>query len=86
VPCAVLRRVYDWAEDKHLPVRLTGIDINPDAVRAVAGLSVPHSPPMALSLVDLLDQLYATRRQLRRLIEETGPEMGARLADLLREE
>jgi pimeloyl-ACP methyl ester carboxylesterase len=34
---------------------------HPDRVRAVAGLSVPYTPPMALSLLDLLDQLYADR-------------------------
>jgi pimeloyl-ACP methyl ester carboxylesterase len=33
----------------------------PDRVRAVAGLSVPHTPPMPLSLIDLVDQIYADR-------------------------
>ena len=33
----------------------------PDMVRGVAGLSVPHTPPMPLSLIDLFDQLYADR-------------------------
>ena len=32
-----------------------------DRVRAVAGLSVPHTPPFPISLLDLLDQLYADR-------------------------
>ena len=34
---------------------------HPDRVRAVAGLSVPHTPPLAISLLDLFDQLYADR-------------------------
>ncbi len=33
----------------------------PSQVRAIAGLSVPHTPPMEVSLLDLLDQLYAGR-------------------------
>jgi len=32
-----------------------------DRVRAVAGLSVPYTPPIGLSLPDLFDQLYADR-------------------------
>jgi len=31
----------------------------PDRVRAVAGLSVPHTPAMQFSLLDLFDQMYA---------------------------
>ncbi len=34
---------------------------HPDRVRGVAGLSVPHTPPMPFSLLDLFDQLYAGR-------------------------
>ncbi len=30
----------------------------PDQVRAVAGLSVPHSPPMPMSLLDIFDGVY----------------------------
>ena len=36
-----LRRIYDWAEERHLPVVLTGIDINPDAIRAAREVTVP---------------------------------------------
>ncbi|MCY7301255.1 MAG: alpha/beta hydrolase [Ilumatobacteraceae bacterium] len=32
---------------------------DPDRVRAVAGLSVPYTPAMPFSLLDLFDQLYA---------------------------
>jgi chaperone modulatory protein CbpM len=38
--------------------------------------------PIVLSL---LDQLYATRRQLRRVIDEAGPDIRERLAALLQE-
>jgi chaperone modulatory protein CbpM len=38
--------------------------------------------PIVLSL---LDQLYATRRQLRRVIDEAGPEIRQRLAALLQD-
>ena len=34
---------------------------HPDRVRAVAGLSVPHMPPIPVSLLDLIDQVYADR-------------------------
>jgi pimeloyl-ACP methyl ester carboxylesterase len=34
---------------------------HPDRVRAVAGLSVPYTPPLGISLLDVFDQLYADR-------------------------
>jgi pimeloyl-ACP methyl ester carboxylesterase len=34
---------------------------HPERVRAVAGLSVPYTPPLGVSIPDLLDQLYADR-------------------------
>ena len=37
----MLRRVHDWAEEKHLPVHLTGIDLNPDAIRAAREVTIP---------------------------------------------
>jgi SAM-dependent methyltransferase len=37
----VLRRVHDWAEEKRLPVTLTGIDLNQDAVRAAREATTP---------------------------------------------
>ena len=36
-----LRRIYDWAQDRNLPVVLTGIDLNPDAVRAAREVTKP---------------------------------------------
>ena len=37
----MLRRIYDWARDRHLPVTLTGIDLNPDAIRAAREVTLP---------------------------------------------
>jgi pimeloyl-ACP methyl ester carboxylesterase len=34
---------------------------HPERVRGVAGLSVPHTPPLPISLLDLFDQIYANR-------------------------
>jgi SAM-dependent methyltransferase len=36
-----LRRVYDWAIEKQIPVKLTGIDRNPDAIRAAREATIP---------------------------------------------
>jgi pimeloyl-ACP methyl ester carboxylesterase len=48
---------HDWGA----PIVWNAAIRHPDRVRAVAGLSVPHTPAMGLSLVDLFDQLYADR-------------------------
>jgi SAM-dependent methyltransferase len=37
----MLRRVHLWAEDRALPVILTGIDLNPDAIRAAREATIP---------------------------------------------
>ena len=37
----MLRRVRQWAEDRALPVILTGIDLNPDAIRAAREATIP---------------------------------------------
>ena len=39
----VLRRISLWAEDRGLPVILTGIDLNPDAIRAARAATLPGS-------------------------------------------
>jgi len=48
---------HDWGA----PIVWNTAVRHPDRVRAVAGLSVPYTPPMALSILDLFDQLYADR-------------------------
>jgi SAM-dependent methyltransferase len=37
----MLRRIRRWAEDRGLPVTLTGIDLNPDAIRAAREATIP---------------------------------------------
>ncbi len=48
---------HDWGA----PIAWHAAIRHPDRVRAVAGLSVPHTPPLPLSLLDVFDQLYADR-------------------------
>ncbi len=37
----MLRKIHRWAEDRNLPVQLTGIDLNPHAVRAAREITMP---------------------------------------------
>jgi SAM-dependent methyltransferase len=37
----MLRRIRQWADDRGLPVILTGIDLNPDAIRAAREVTIP---------------------------------------------
>jgi pimeloyl-ACP methyl ester carboxylesterase len=48
---------HDWGA----PIAWHTAIRHPDQVRAVAGLSVPHTPPAPVSLLDVFDQLYAGR-------------------------
>jgi pimeloyl-ACP methyl ester carboxylesterase len=48
---------HDWGA----PIAWHTAIRHPNRVRAVAGLSVPHTPPLPLSLIDLFDQLYADK-------------------------
>ena len=48
---------HDWGA----PIVWHAAIRHPDRVRAVAGLSVPHTPPLPFSLLDSFDQLYAAR-------------------------
>jgi pimeloyl-ACP methyl ester carboxylesterase len=48
---------HDWGA----PIAWHAAIRYPETVRAVAGLSVPHTPPLPISLIDLFDQLYADR-------------------------
>lgn len=58
-----LRRIHRWAADKNLPVTLTGIDLNPDAVQVARAATIPGTvtylagnahdfhPPQGIDLV-----------------------------------
>jgi pimeloyl-ACP methyl ester carboxylesterase len=59
---------HDWGA----PIVWTTAIRHPDRVRAVAGLSVPHLPPQAVSLLDLFDQLYADKFFYMLYFQEPG--------------
>jgi pimeloyl-ACP methyl ester carboxylesterase len=69
---------HDWGA----PIVWTTAIRHPGAVRAVAGLSVPHTPPMGLSLIDLFDQLYAGKFFYMLYFQEPGVAEAAFEADL----
>jgi pimeloyl-ACP methyl ester carboxylesterase len=69
---------HDWGA----PIVWTTAIRHPDRVRAVAGLSVPHTPPMPVSLLDLFDQLYAGRFFYMLYFQEPGVAEAAFGADL----
>lgn len=39
----LLRQIQVWADDRNLPVKLTGIDLNPQAIRAAREVTLPGS-------------------------------------------
>jgi SAM-dependent methyltransferase len=59
----MLRRIYDWADERNFPVILTGIDLNENAIRAarevtlpgrityLAGLAPNFNPPGGIDIV-----------------------------------
>jgi pimeloyl-ACP methyl ester carboxylesterase len=55
---------------------------HPDRVRAVAGLSVPYTPALGVSLFDVFDQLYADRFFYMLYFREPGVAEAAFAADL----
>lgn len=59
---------HDWGA----PIVWNTAIRHPDRVRAVAGLSVPYTPPMALDILDVFDQLYADRFFYMLYIREPG--------------
>jgi len=69
---------HDWGA----PITWTTAVRHPDRVRAVAGLSVPYSPPMALSLLDVIDQVYADRFFYMSYFQTPGVAEAAFEADL----
>jgi pimeloyl-ACP methyl ester carboxylesterase len=69
---------HDWGA----PIVWNAAVRHPDRVRAVAGLSVPHTPAMPLSILDLLDQLYADRFFYMLHFQEPGVAEAEFAADL----
>lgn len=48
---------HDWGA----PIVYRTAILHPERVRAVVGMSVPHTPPMGISIIDLVDQLHVDR-------------------------
>jgi len=48
---------HDWGA----PIAWHSAIRHPDRVRAVVGLSVPYTPPLGVSLLDVFDELYVDR-------------------------
>src|SRR4029077_1168771 len=48
---------HDWGA----PIVWRTALLHPDRVRAVAGLSVPYLPPMGVSLIEVLEQVFVDR-------------------------
>ncbi len=69
---------HDWGA----PIVWNTAIRHPDRVRAVAGLSVPHTPAMPFSLVDVFDQLYADRFFYMLYFQQPGVPEAAFEADL----
>jgi pimeloyl-ACP methyl ester carboxylesterase len=69
---------HDWGA----PIVWNAAIRHPDRVRAVAGLSVPHTPPMPMSLIDLFDQLYADRFFYMLYFQQPGVAEAAFAADV----
>jgi pimeloyl-ACP methyl ester carboxylesterase len=59
---------HDWGA----PIAYHAAIRHPDRFRAVVGMSVPHTPPMPFSLLDLFDQLYADRFFYMLAFQEPG--------------
>jgi chaperone modulatory protein CbpM len=77
----------DWVRPAHPHGEPSFSDADIARIRLILDLRATmaieeETLPIVLSL---LDQLYATRRQLRRVIDEAGPDSRDRLAALLKE-
>jgi pimeloyl-ACP methyl ester carboxylesterase len=69
---------HDWGA----PIVWNAAIRSPDRVRAVVGMSVPHTPPMPLSLLDLFDQLYPDRFFYMLYFQQPGAAEAAFAADM----
>ena len=69
---------HDWGA----PIVWHAAIRHPDRVRAVAGLSVPHTPILPVSILDLFDQLYADRFFYMRYFQPPGVAEAAFEVDL----
>ena len=77
----------DWVRPAHRQGEPVFSDADIARIRLILDLRATleveeETLPIVLSL---LDQLYATRRQLRRVIDEAGPDLAGRLTALLQD-
>lgn len=95
-----LRRIHRWAADKRLPVTLTGIDLNPDAVQAARAATIPgtvtylagsvhdYHPPQGIDLI--LSSLVMHHLETREIVDmldwmESNARLGWFVNDLHRQ-
>lgn len=69
---------HDWGA----PIVWNAAIRYPERIRAVAGLSVPHTPAMPFSLLDLFDQMYADQFFYMLAFQPTGEIEAQFAADL----
>ena len=95
-----LRRIHRWAQDRHLPVTLTGIDLNPDAVQVARAATIPGTvtylagnahdfhPPQGIDLV--ISSLVMHHLETREIVDmldwmESNARLGWFINDLHRQ-
>ncbi len=96
-----LRRIHRWAQDRNLPVTLTGIDLNPDAVQVARAATIPGTvtylagnahdfhPPQGIDLV--ISSLVMHHLETREIVDmldwmESNARLGWFINDLHRQE
>ncbi len=95
-----LRLIYRWAKDKNLPVVLTGIDLNPDAVQIARAATIPGTvtylagnahdfhPPQGIDIV--ISSLVMHHLENREIVDmldwmESNAKLGWFISDLHRQ-
>ena len=95
-----LRRIYRWAQDRNLPVTLTGIDLNPDAVQVARAATIPGTvtylagnvfdfhPPGGIDLI--ISSLVMHHLETREVVDmlhwmESNARLGWFISDLHRQ-
>jgi len=71
---------HDWGA----PIVYNTTLLHPETVRAVAGLSVPFSPPSEISILDIMQQVYAGRFFYQLYIQAEGVVEAELMADVPR--
>jgi SAM-dependent methyltransferase len=95
-----LRRIHRWAQDRNLPVTLTGIDLNPDTVQVARAATIPGTvtylagnafdfhPPQGIDIViSSLVMHHLENREIVDLLDwmESNAKLGWFINDLHRQ-